>query len=428
MAIYDRPDLQPVDRGACPLARDFDGGWVAMRSGWRPGATLLLFDVGQPIWRSRQHFDAGQFQVFRQGRLAIDSGDDVTYQAVPRLRGDQYLGDKSGDWEQYFQSTIAHNCVTVVNVRKPPRRYGRAWLALGTQRLVQGDYRGFDQPIEQTPRATGHLLAFETNADYSYAAADLAPAFDVESVLAYTREMLMFHDGPIFVIDRVTTSRVGPRVTWHCHFAAEPLIDAEPPAENWRIAGERSAGMWQTPARRRWLTVDQGKGRLYLQTLVPQDARWTLIGGPGTERRIPEGPYAGLRYVGGEASGFEHWLVPAGVAQGCNAWYRLGRPANLGPQFGLGGSWGRLDVQPVQPVQDVLFLHLLWAQDRISARRPRVSLTTDENSAEVRAALGEREVTVRLALREPCGGRVTIGDRTRLLTKQVMPQTRLPSD
>lgn len=428
LAIYYRPEHPTADRQACPLARNFGGGWVAMRSSWLPNTTLVLFDVGQPFWRARRHFDAGQFQILRCGRLAIDSGDDVTFQATPRYRGDQYMHDQSGDWEQYFQSTIAHNCVTVERPGHRPRRYGQPWPATGNQRLIEHDYRDFDKPIEKTDRVTGHLLAFETNAAYSYAAADLAAAYELKTLLAYTRQVLLLHPGPVVVIDRVAARRGGQRITWHCHFANPPLIDGEPPPETWRLAGKGAAGIWQTSARGRWLQVDESQGRLYLQTLLPGDATWTLIGGPAKEQRVADGPHAGLPYVGGQGDGYEHWLLAGNRPGGVNAWYRLGRPADLGPQFGAGRSWGRIDVQPAQPDQVVLFVHLLWAQGRDSARRPEVAFATDGDTGLLRMTLEGKPALFRLALDGLSPGEVIIDGKVYTLTDRVMPQTRLPSE
>ena len=75
--LYGPLDQAEAARRACPLGRHFGGGWVAMRSGWDRGDTVVLFDAGQPFWRARQHFDAGQFQIYRKQRLAIDSGDEA---------------------------------------------------------------------------------------------------------------------------------------------------------------------------------------------------------------------------------------------------------------------------------------------------------------------------------------------------------------
>jgi len=123
--VYGPLDDAEADRRACPLGRTFGGGWVAMRTGWTPGDTVVLFDAGQPFWRSRQHFDAGQFQVYRKGRLAVPSGDDVTFEAVAAKQGRTLIGGHPGDWDHYLQSTIAHNCVTVADRNRGQSLYGR---------------------------------------------------------------------------------------------------------------------------------------------------------------------------------------------------------------------------------------------------------------------------------------------------------------
>ena len=80
---------------------------------------------------------------------------------------------------------------------------------------------------------------------------------------------------------------------------------------------------------------------------------------PQKPREIPEGPAAGVTYFGGSVLGYEHRLWPASIKRSPNAAYELGSPTSLGPQFGTGATWGRLDVSPGQKTEQVTFLHIL---------------------------------------------------------------------
>ncbi|MHC4800288.1 MAG: heparinase II/III domain-containing protein, partial [Planctomycetota bacterium] len=213
--IYGPIDSPPADRRKCPLARNLGGGWVVMRSGWAPGDTILLFDVGQPHWTSRQHYDAGQFQIHRKGRLAIDSGDDVTYEAILPKDGRTTVAGKEGDWDHYFQATIAHNCVTVADQKHVMENYGKPWPAMGNQRLFEHDYKLTAAGIAQTKRVTGMLIAYESNAFYSYAAADLTLAYPIETVRSIIRQIIFINAGAVIVLDKVTAIEPDSIKTWH---------------------------------------------------------------------------------------------------------------------------------------------------------------------------------------------------------------------
>jgi hypothetical protein len=85
-------------------------------------------------------------------------------------------------------------------------------------------------------------------------------------------------------------------------------------------------------------------------------------------------------------------------------------------------------VQTARPRQEVLFVHLLWAQDRHGARRPRCELTTDESFAVFRLTLDGEPVVLRISLKADCGGELSIGPRAFTLSDQIMPTTPLPSE
>ena len=232
--VYGPWETREAPRRVMPLSRSFGGGWVAMRSGWSPGETVLLFDAGQPFWRSRQHYDAGQFQIYRKGRLAIDAGDDVTFQAITDQGGQTLIGDLPGDWDNYAQATIAHNVVTVVDRKFTQTIYGRDWPALGNQRLIERDYTPVEGDITKTARRTGELTAFETNLFYSYAAADLTPAYPPRIVRAFSRRILFLHAGAVVVLDRVRTVQTDSIKTWHLQLPARPVVlGSAPHARQW---------------------------------------------------------------------------------------------------------------------------------------------------------------------------------------------------
>ncbi len=454
--LYGPLEQPEAARRACPMGWNFGGGWVAMRSGWDRGETVVLFDAGQPYWRSRQHFDAGQFQIYRKGRLAIDSGDDVTYEAVPTKGGQTTIGTVSGDWDAYYQATIAHNCVTVSERAGLQEHYGRPWPAMGDQRLIERDYDLSAGDVIATERHTGRLTAFETNSFYSYAAADLAPAYAPELVTSYTRQMLFVHAGALLVLDRLETPKLRSIKTWHLQLPARPRLASDQPGDtrpaisfdrdgeehlgDLRHARQLSglnaqAGIWELWPAERWLEVTQGHGRLFVCTLLPgpDDVRRRVVGGPMEPRQILSGPSAGRSYYGGDPMGYEHRLWPAAFLRSPNAAYTLTQPTGLGPDFGCGATWGRLDVFPTADIDRVTFLHLLIPTDKVILHPPPVRFEQQNGVAVVEVQLRDQDLRMELALGDGPPGKVVIRDRAmhkvsfeRALTAEVQPNLSIP--
>lgn len=441
--VYGPISDPEVARRGCPLGRNFGGGWVAMRSSWDRGATVVLFDAGQPFWRSRQHFDAGQFQIYHQGRLTVPSGDDVTFEATAARRGTTSIGGELGDWDQYYQSTIAHNCITVTDRRRVQRLYGRLWPAIGNQRLIGHDYVPAEGELDKAGRQTGRLLAFETNAFYTYAAADLAPAYEREIVPVMRREILLLNAGAVLVFDRLAAVSDKSLKTWHLQLPSRPeLVSTAQPEGPGTAAAlkqtfgvDRDAGVWEVvgdnPA---WLSTTEEEGRLFVRTLLPAKARQLVIGGPRRARQIPDGPFQGQTYYGGDARSFEYRLWPAAVEKGPTAAYELGRPTGLGPQFGVGANWGRLDVSSPENTEEVVFLHLLIPTNMPNAQPPPVRFQPAGNSATVELTLGTQQIRVTLAVVGPREGQVTIRDQAdkllidKKLAAETQPTEPLPHD
>ena len=282
---------------------------------------------------------------------------------------------------------------------------GRPWPAKGNQRIIDQDYRLTDPPITETKRITGRLIAFETNSFYTYAAADLALAYPGELVRSYVRHYLLLGAGALLVCDRVSLTRTSATVTWHFQLPERPRIDGEDLSEASRTQGNsNAAGIWTVRGKADWLDVTQADGRLFVRTLLPTEARQWLIGGPKTAMRIPEGMWSGRPYFGSSAQGYEHRLWPAELTKAPQAWYRLGEPRSLGPQFGLRSNWGRLDVSPDSRGKEATFLHVLIPTDAKASRPPRMESTQDAASVRVVLTLPGGRCEVRWHLEKLDGG------------------------
>jgi hypothetical protein len=434
--LYHHPDIAPAQRVLAPLGRSFGGGWTVLRSSWQPDAIVVLFDGGQPLLRDRQHYDAGQFQIFRKGLLAPDAGDDVSLETVVSKGGWARFGHDASaraDWDQYARATIAHNCVTVFDPRQAIRQGDDLWRAVGNQRRSDAAEAVNASSTQRIGHVTGRLVAFETNAAYSYVAADLTEAYDRRRVQRYIRQILLLNDGLMLVCDRIDAVRTLQTRTWHLQLPNHPTLDGAALDAAHRERGGPTAGVWRMDAGTHRLATDNRNGRLTVQTLEPPDAIWHIAGGPKTPHVIPEGRSKGTTYFGGDEDGYEHLTLPIHISSHNNAHYRLGNPTRLGPQFGLGAVWGRLDVQaPSDPVE-TRFVHLLIPSDVSTRALPKTTWTRQGEGGVLTGEIGTHAFRITLSLNGPLTGRVQLTDRVsgeprfdKSLTTTVAPQSPAP--
>jgi len=433
--VYGQADRPRIDRARAPLARRLGNGWVLMRTDWGPGATLLAFDAGQPFWLPTQHLDAGQFQILHKGRLAIDSGDDVRFEATRLHGGDQHIGTEQGEFDAYAAGTIAHNCIALAELREASLLVGRQWVFLANQRRPDVPRGPVPADISASPRATGRLIAFDTNPDYSFAAADLARAYGVRTALVYERSILTMRGGLIFICDRLVTANPDIKAAWVMHIPTQPTVGGAPlnPQLRRRKEGQK-AGSWVYPSGSGWVSTEDGEGRLFARPLLPTNRKLHVIGGPDELLTIPRGPSAGRRYLGSSERGFEYWLSPAMLNGGANAWYRLGNPNTLGPAFGVGGGWGRMEVEALDKGPNRLFITALFACDRTRTEPPDLDVRIDTDKLIVKTTDASREFTITFTPGAAKAGSVEIVDPiaktsiVRDLEMQVVPDRPLATE
>ena len=69
-------DLQPKPIDTLPLTRYFGSpfGWMVARTGWDDQSVIAQMNINEYNFSNHQHADAGAFQIYYRGPLAIDSG------------------------------------------------------------------------------------------------------------------------------------------------------------------------------------------------------------------------------------------------------------------------------------------------------------------------------------------------------------------
>jgi hypothetical protein len=141
-------------------------GELYTRSGWDTHATWVNLIAG-PYTQSHAHQDQGSLMIYKDGWLAYDSVV-TSHSGLP-------------------QETTAHGLV----------------------RISSGG-----QPVQQVADTISKLTALHQGAGYTYAAADLTPAYDGNSVVQKVqREMVYLLPDVVIVFDRVQSTS-GTSQTW----------------------------------------------------------------------------------------------------------------------------------------------------------------------------------------------------------------------
>lgn len=280
-------------------------GQVIMRSGDGVNDTYALF-VSGGLETNHKHYDNNNFIIYRNGYRALDSGT--------RPEPGQHLS-------HYFCRTVAHNCVTI---RMPGETMPKYWgsAAPGETALPVPNDGGQNNVLASVLKA--HV---ETD-DYVYVASDATRAYNSAKASLVMREFVWCQPDVFVVFDRVNSTDASYPKTWLYHTAAEPVI-------NGREFSETSQG-----------------GKSICRTLLPADAVYEKIGGPGKQFW----------------SDGRNWPLPAD--KGANV------PDEDWPYL---GQW-RMEVKPGTSAKNDVFLHIIQVGDESLASLP--ATTTFNTSSE----------------------------------------------
>lgn len=333
--LDDSPE--PLAPESLPKARHFDAmGQIFMRSGTGPTDTYCLFTCGGFL-RQHRHFDALNFVIHHRGFLALDSGT-----RYKEFDNGQHLAN-------YYAQTVAHNCVVIHQPGEPPARY---WGG-----KVEDNHGGQHRQLGSV------VKAFETNDDFVYVAGDATACYQHggvkregqadlgEKCTLATRQLVFLLPDHFVVFDRVTATDPEYRKDWLLHTAHEPVISGKT------------------------VRADHREGRMFCRTLLPSNARLTVVGGPGKEFW---------------AAGKNWSIVDDGLT-----------PENLA----MMGQW-RVEVTPGQARADDVFLHVIQVGDRELESMDDVELIEAEGSRGVRLKTAEKTWEVTFCSQGDLGGRI----------------------
>lgn len=104
-SLWRDVNLKPRPVNGLPLSRYFGTpfGWMIARTGWDAKSVIVEMKVNEYNFNNHQHMDAGAFQIYYRGALAIDSG---VYTGSAGRYGSPHC-------KNYYWRTIAHNTLLV---------------------------------------------------------------------------------------------------------------------------------------------------------------------------------------------------------------------------------------------------------------------------------------------------------------------------
>jgi len=237
-----RPDQDqyPLPLEEAPLAHHAAGvGKVYARSDWTQDATWFRFECGD-YFCAHQHFEVGNFELFRRDMLATESGHY------------EWGGRHAMNW---FVRTIAHNCI-LINLPGETWARMRDGGAAGPYANDGGQTKKWEWPVSDLETwksrreefTTGKIIAYQNQPEFLYVAGDCTAAYVPEKLELWIRQIVFLRPHTFVIFDRVISTRPECRKTWLLHSRHEP-----------ELCGDA-------------FSLNNGRGRLVGQRLLPEAA------------------------------------------------------------------------------------------------------------------------------------------------------------
>ncbi|MFH1718825.1 MAG: heparin/heparin-sulfate lyase HepB [Planctomycetota bacterium] len=316
--------LEPQSITTLPLSR-YSGspfGWAVARTGWGEDAVIAEMKTNEHNFTNHQHLDAGAFQIYYKGALAVDSG---LYSGLSGAYGSPHCMN-------YYWRTIAHNSLLIYD---PNEDFGRRGYGNdGGQRLPNGRSEPRNLDVLLAPEngyRTGKVLAHGFGPspqmpDFTLLQGDITDAYS-KKVRSVTRCFVFLNlrnpevPAAMVVFDRVVSAEPDFRKYWLLHTLEEPRVDSTSAVID--------------------CTQHGGSGRLTLDVLLPTAANAELakVGGPDKE----------------------FWVFGRNYANDVD-------PKRLERSSIETGAW-RIEVSPKSDATEDLFLNVMQVTDSRSPSR-----------------------------------------------------------
>jgi Heparinase II C-terminal domain/Heparinase II/III-like protein len=227
--LFIDPNVKPNgDLTSLPLTRFFDEPYGAMtaRTGWDENSVVAEMKIGTYYFAGHHHLDAGNFQIYYKGPLAINSG---IYDGVNGQYG-------SAHHINFYQRTIAHNCMLVMDQSEKFTWHSKRVVNDGGQRYPRGAVEPEYMDVLLTDEyRIGHLISHGFGPDaakpnYTFIKGDITKSYTAK-VKQHTRSFVFLNLGrsdvpaALIVLDRVESADKDFKKTWLLHCVEEPKID-----------------------------------------------------------------------------------------------------------------------------------------------------------------------------------------------------------
>lgn len=338
--LYWEPGLAETPLEDLDFSRHFrNAGQVLMRDTWDYADATLLEFKSTSFWsQNHHHMDQNAFTLFYRAPLLVDSG--------------YYDNYGTSHWYNYFTRTIAHNSIIAWDPQESFILNSTTYSNDGGQRFFTPANPTLQQIQEGGSNHLDGVVAYEYSPDYTYTAGNASKAYAGPGGSAYQkldqqngfiRNLVFlrapsFWDRPITVVfDKVTAvpgkESLAKRFLLHSATEPEPL-----------------SGPGITTVNGDTITIRNGGGMLFSQTLLPENPVLTKIGGKDGVNDF-------------------RFMAPAAGATDY-----LSGLVNFAPDPTLGGGqqvfdadadkgeW-RIEVAASMPAQREYFLHVLSVAD-----------------------------------------------------------------
>ncbi len=218
--LYEEPPETPLPMtmSTFPTAHLVSGiGKVYARSDWCEDATWFRFECSG-FWCNHQHYDVGNFEIFRRDPLATESGEYL------------WGGPHAINW---YIRTIAHNCLLVYQpgedswqrmrdggATPPANDGGQAkrwdWVKQGLE-----EWKGVPE------HRRGAITAYDNQPGHLYVAGDCTNAYAPSKLARWTRQIVFVRPHTFVVLDRVVSTRPEYEKTWLLHMRDEPTVEGD---------------------------------------------------------------------------------------------------------------------------------------------------------------------------------------------------------
>jgi hypothetical protein len=222
-------------------------GYIYARSSWDKDATYFFFKCGDRF-TAHQHLDVGHFLIYKYEELAGDGG--------------HYDSFGSDHDVNYHLRTIAHNTMLIHNPSETWRRI-RAGNVSGNDGGQAHNWQHHNGAVSDPDEwwekrelyDIADIIAFEDRDSYLYVAGDCTRAYSPQKLEYFTRQIVFIRPDTFVIFDRIKSTNPDFKKTWLLQ-AMKALTQIES-----------------------HLIFTNGKGRLFIQTILPRDPEVKLFSG-----------------------------------------------------------------------------------------------------------------------------------------------------